>query len=57
VATTRAKENLYLIKPGVEGTGNNYFSNYCRFSKVSRFLEEGDILEKYVEKWVLEDEE
>ena len=57
VATTRAKENLYLIKPGVEGTGNHYFSNYCGFSKVSRFLEEGDILEKYVEKWVLEDEE
>ncbi len=56
VATTRAKENLYLIKPGLEGS-SNYFSSYCGFSKISRFLEEGDILEKYVEKWILEDEE
>lgn len=57
VATTRAKENLYLIKPEIEYTGRNYFEqSYSGFSKASRFLNEGDILEKYVEKWTLVDE-
>ncbi len=54
VATTRAKENLYMIKPGIEYTGRGYFNqSYSGFSRVSRFLSEGDILKKYVEKWTL----
>ena len=54
VATTRAKENLYLIKPEIEYTPRNYFNqSYSGFSRVSRFLSEGDILNKYVEKWAL----
>jgi DNA helicase-2/ATP-dependent DNA helicase PcrA len=58
VATTRAKENLYLIKPEIEYTGWSYFNqSFSGFSKVSRFLDERDIMEKYIEKWVLADEE
>ncbi|MEW6614344.1 MAG: ATP-dependent helicase [Thermodesulfobacteriota bacterium] len=54
VATTRAKENLYMIKPGIEYNPRNYFSqSYSGFSRVSRFLSEGNILKKYVEKWAL----
>jgi len=57
VAATRAKENLYLLKPELEYSGRNYFEHsYLGFSEVSRFLNEGDILEKYVERWNLIDE-
>ncbi|MFH1624044.1 MAG: 3'-5' exonuclease, partial [Pseudomonadota bacterium] len=57
VATTRAKENLYLMKPGIEYTGRNYFNqSYSGLSRVSRFLDEGDALKKYVEAWTLVDE-
>jgi len=57
VAATRAKENLYLLKPELEYSGRNYFEHsYLGFSEVSRFLNEGDILEKYVERWSLIDE-
>ena len=51
VAATRAKENLYLMRPQIEYQGRNSLG----FSKVSRFLEEGDILEEYVEEWGLAD--
>lgn len=47
VAATRAKENLYLMRPQVEYRGRSSPA----FSRVSRFLEEGDILEEYVEEW------
>jgi len=57
VAATRAKKNLYLLKPEIEYMGRNYFEqSYLGFSEVSRFLNEGDILEKYVEQWNLIDE-
>ncbi|MFH2011500.1 MAG: ATP-dependent helicase [Pseudomonadota bacterium] len=56
VATTRAKENLYLIKPEIEYNPRNYFNQpYSGFSRVSRFLSEGNILKRYVEKWTLID--
>lgn len=54
VAATRAKENLYLIKPGLEYPGRSYFDyTYYGFTKCSRFLTEGDALTKYVEWWTL----
>lgn len=54
VAATRAKQNLYLVKPNNSKKGGNYFqSSYGSFSEVTRFLKENDILEKYTEKWVL----
>lgn len=53
VAATRAKQNLYLVKPNNSKKGGNYFqSSYGSFSEVTRFLKENDILEKYAEKWV-----
>ncbi|MBU0568304.1 ATP-binding domain-containing protein, partial [bacterium] len=51
VAATRAKENLYLMRPQIEYRGRSSLG----FSKVSRFLEEGDILEEYVEEQGLAD--
>ena len=57
VASTRAKQNLYLLKPQAGRFSGSYFDpSFIRFSEVSRFLKEGDILEKYVEKWVLKNE-
>ena len=57
VAATRAKQNLYLIKPNYSKKGGNYFqSSYCYLSEVTRFLKENNILEKYTEKWVLSNE-
>ncbi|MBM3707459.1 MAG: ATP-dependent helicase [Actinobacteria bacterium] len=56
VASTRAKQNLYLIKPGTGKFSGNYFEpSFQRFSEVCRFLKEGDILNSYVEKWVLKE--
>jgi DNA helicase-2/ATP-dependent DNA helicase PcrA len=56
VASTRAKQNLYLLKPQVGRLSGNYFDpSFMRFTEVSRFLKEGDILKKYVDKWVLKD--
>jgi len=57
VASTRAGQNLYLIKPGAGRFSGNYFDpSFQRFSEVCRFLKEGDILENYVEKWVLKED-
>ena len=57
VAATRAGQNLYLIKPGAGRFSGNYFDpSFQRFSEVCRFLKEGDILENYVEKWILKEE-
>lgn len=56
VAATRAKQNLYLIKPNNSKKGGNYFqSSYGSLSETSRFLQENDLLEKYAEKWILID--
>ncbi|MBM3701105.1 MAG: ATP-dependent helicase, partial [Actinobacteria bacterium] len=56
VASTRAKENLYLLKPQAGRFSGNFFDpSFMRFSQASRFLKEGDILDNYVEKWVLKD--
>ena len=53
VALTRAKDQLYLIKPHLEA-GYQYsgFSGFS-FSTLSRFLEQGSLLEKYADRWVL----
>jgi len=57
VAATRAKQNLYLVKPNNSKKGGNYFqSSYGSFTEVSRFLKENNLLEKHAEKWVLTDE-
>jgi len=57
VAATRAKQDLYLLKPGAGRFSGNYFDpSFQRFSEVCRFLKEGDIIDNYVEKWVLKEE-
>jgi DNA helicase-2/ATP-dependent DNA helicase PcrA len=57
VASTRAKQNLYLLKPQAGRFSGNYFDPaFIRISEVSRFLKEGDILENYIEKWILKED-
>ncbi|MBN1298544.1 MAG: ATP-dependent helicase [Actinobacteria bacterium] len=56
VASTRAKENLYLLKPQWGRFSGNFFDpSFIRFTEVSRFLKEGNILDDYVEKWALKE--
>ncbi|MCX5712950.1 MAG: ATP-dependent helicase [Candidatus Omnitrophica bacterium] len=50
VATTRAKENLFIIKPHIDRSPRSYFSHANSiFTQPSRFLTEGDILKKFVQ--------
>jgi DNA helicase-2/ATP-dependent DNA helicase PcrA len=50
VAVTRAKENLFLLKPHIDRSPRSYFDGAGSvFTRVSRFLGEGDILGKFVE--------
>ncbi len=47
VATTRAKENLFLVKPHLERSPRGYMDQGASvFTQISRFLAEGDILER-----------
>ncbi|MDP8230094.1 MAG: ATP-dependent helicase [Candidatus Gorgyraea atricola] len=50
VAMTRAKENLYMLKPMVDFSPRNYLANKGgpSFTEISRFLREGDILKNYI---------
>jgi DNA helicase II / ATP-dependent DNA helicase PcrA len=57
VAATRAKQNLYLVKPDIKSVGGNYYERtYQKLTEVSRFLSDGKILDDFVEKWSLTDE-
>lgn len=57
VAMTRARQNLFLIKPNLDhGSGQYYRHPGMQFSKVSRFLSENNLLDCYAEKWALVDE-
>ena len=50
VAVTRAKENLFLLKPHIDRSPRSYFDGaHSVFTTVSRFLEEGNILGKFVD--------
>ena len=50
VALTRARENLFLLKPHIDRSPRSYFDGAGSvFTTVSRFLEEGDILNRLVE--------
>ncbi len=49
VAVTRAKENLFLLKPNIDRSPRSYFDGGGSvFTAVSRFLEEGGILNKFL---------
>lgn len=50
VAATRAKENLFLLKPHIDRSPRGFMDEGgCVFTQVSRFLDEGRILEKLVD--------
>lgn len=47
VAATRAKENLFLLKPNIDRSPRTYFeANGSVFTQVSRFLDDNNILSK-----------
>ncbi|MFZ2603178.1 MAG: ATP-dependent helicase [Candidatus Omnitrophota bacterium] len=49
VALTRAKENLFLLKPHIDRSPRSYFgTSGSVFTQVSRFLLEGNIIDKFV---------
>lgn len=49
VATTRAKENLFLLRPQIDNSPRVFMDGSgSMYTRVSRFLEEGDILRKFV---------
>lgn len=51
VALTRAEENLFIMKPNLDLSKSNYYRfSGMQFSKLSRFLEENNIVENFVEK-------
>lgn len=51
VALTRAKENLFLLKPHIDRSPRSYFgTSGSVFTQVSRFLLEGNIIDKFVER-------
>jgi DNA helicase-2/ATP-dependent DNA helicase PcrA len=56
VASTRAKQNLYLLKPQAGKISGNFFDpSSSRFTELSRFLKEDNIIGEYAEKWVLKE--
>lgn len=56
VAVTRAKDNLFLLKPNLDRSPHGYFDGGGTvFTKISRFLEEADIINRFVNVEVPED--
>ena len=50
VAATRAKENLFLLKPRLDRSPRSYFSEgHSVFTRTSRFLDESNILDRFTE--------
>lgn len=50
VAATRAKENLFIIKPHLDRSPRGFMDSGGRvLTQMSRFLDEGDIVRKFVE--------
>jgi DNA helicase-2/ATP-dependent DNA helicase PcrA len=50
VASTRAKENLFLLKPHIDRSPRGFMDEGGSvFTQVSRFLDEGNIMDKLVE--------
>jgi DNA helicase-2/ATP-dependent DNA helicase PcrA len=50
VATTRAKTNLFLLKPHLDRSPRSFMEDGAQvFTQVSRFLDEGDLLRRYAQ--------
>lgn len=57
VALTRAKTNLFILKPNLDLSQSNYYRfSGIQFSKPSRFLEEFGVLENHTERMALEED-
>ena len=57
VALTRAKENLFILKPNLDLSQSNYYRySGMQFSRLSRFLEEHHIIKEFAEQWAIEEE-
>ena len=57
VALTRAKDHLFIVKPNLDAAAGNFHRfPGITFSKLSRFLEDYQLLDDLAEKWVLKDE-
>ncbi|NBV83239.1 ATP-dependent helicase, partial [bacterium] len=57
VALTRAKDHLFIIKPNLDGAAGSYHRYPgVTFSKLSRFLDDYQLLEDLAEKWVIKEE-
>ncbi len=57
VALTRAKDELYIVKPNLDG-GSGQFQRFAgvTFSKLTRFLGEYQLIDDLAQKWVLKDD-
>ena len=57
VALTRAKQELYVIKPNLDMSSGNYYRNSgMSFANLSRFLTEKNIIDDFAEKVALVDD-
>lgn len=54
VALTRAKDQLFVIKPHLDSASHHVYRNSgVRFSRLSRFLTEANIVGNHMTKWVI----
>ena len=54
VALTRAEKNLFIMKPNLDLSRNNQYSySGISFSQVSRFLNEGGLINKLADKEII----
>ncbi|MFC1807709.1 ATP-dependent helicase [Candidatus Omnitrophota bacterium] len=50
VAMTRAKENLFMLKPAIDTSGRNFMNlDGSLFTQISRFLHERDLIRDFVD--------
>jgi DNA helicase-2/ATP-dependent DNA helicase PcrA len=57
VALTRAKNNLFIVKPHLDLSQSNYYRySGVQFSKLSRFLSDEESLSHFIEQWTLDDD-
>ena len=58
VACTRAKENLYLVKPSLLKASKSFWhQGQNGFHMTTRFLVEDDTLQKFCEQWTIQHDE
>ncbi len=57
VALTRAKQNLFIIKPHLDLSQSHYYRySGMHFSKLSRFLSDHTSINSLIEQWVLDED-